>query len=247
MAAPPDVIYPGIFVTGTGTGVGKTIVSASVVHALHMRGIAAAAIKPFATGVTDESSWQDDDAKLLAAVSKLPLDVVSPYRFPDPVAPLTAARAQGMRIDVDGALRSVRELIASHPFTVVEGVGGAAVPLTPTTLVSDFAAALRLPVLIVSRTDLGTINHTLLTIDHLRSRDCEILGVIFTHHSPTDADMAQLTGPAVVSEISYIERFGVIPYCPALRGDADLHTATSGLPWRSEALKALTTSLFAES
>ncbi|MGI8907155.1 MAG: dethiobiotin synthase [Candidatus Sumerlaeaceae bacterium] len=244
MAAQRKLIGPGLFVTGTGTGVGKTIVSASLLSALRLRGIAVGAIKPVATGVNEDSAWQDDDAKLLAAASgETDLRQVSPCRMAVPVAPLTAGRLAATPIDIDHLLHKVRERITANEFTVVEGVGGAAVPLTDNTLLSDFAAEVGLPVLVVARTDLGTVNHTLLTIEHLRSRGCVLHGLVFVRHSRGSPSVAETTGPKLATEISGLIDFGTVPYCGDLQAMSRPRDAVDKLPIFSDAIQTLATSI----
>jgi dethiobiotin synthetase len=234
------VKYPGVFVTGTGTSVGKTIVSASLVCALRAIGILVAASKPFATGVQPDTPWQDDDAKLLAAAAGIQnLSLVSPNRFTAPLAPVTAAELENRAIDIGATAQAIRQTIQAHQFTVVEGVGGAAVPITSEYLVSDFARELQLPVLVVARSDLGTINHTLLTIEHLRNRGCDVLGIIFVRHNAGELSQAEATAPIVIQQFSKLPSFGMVPHVPALPGAATASEALELLPSQSAAIQAL--------
>lgn len=241
LAAPGNLSPRGIFVTGTGTGVGKTIVTASLVKALRLRGVDAVALKPFATGINEESSWRDDDAQLLAAASEIEdLSEVSPCRLREPLAPATAAKLEGMAIPVEALVQHVRRLGEMHESLIVEGVGGAAVPLTDSLLLSDFAVMVGLPVLVVARTDLGTVNHTLLTLEHLKSRGCKVIGVIFVRHSQAEPTLAEQTGPELACMTADVESFGVVPFLPELTSAATTVIAVAHLPYACEAVKRLT-------
>ena len=146
----------GVFVTGTDTDVGKTVVSALIARGLRARGLAVSALKPFATGAPGPGA----DALLLGEAAGHEPRVFQ--SFPTPAAPERAAREAGAAVDVGGAIRWV----LGHPGTlVVEGVGGFEVPLDTTRRVSDFARALALPVVVVARNRLGALSHTLLTVD----------------------------------------------------------------------------------
>lgn len=243
LAAERTLKYPGVFVTGTGTGVGKTIVSAMLIRALRQHGLEATALKPFATGICNTSSWQDDDAKLLAAAAGVDPQSVRVLMFESPLAPHSAAELEGRTINPAEVLQLVRERLLQSSFTVVEGVGGAAVPIMDSYLVSDFARELALPVLIVARTDLGTINHTVLTIEHLRSHGCHILGVVFVRHRETNPDLAEITGPPLAAGIGQVVNFGVIPYCERLSSSGTASDALNCLPLGSPAVAEVIGSL----
>ncbi len=172
----------GIFVTGTGTGVGKSILAASICAALSARGERVAAFKPAVSGL-DESSepWPPDHELLAAAASagQSPNEV-APYRFGPPVSPHLAAELERVEVDPE-LLRSRAKAAASQAdVLVVEGVGGLLVPLTAAYLVRDFAVELGLPVVITASPGLGTINHTLLTLESARAGGLEVAGVVLT-------------------------------------------------------------------
>jgi dethiobiotin synthetase len=168
----------GLFVTGTDTEVGKSVVAASICAALAAGGERVAAFKPVVTGLEDPPGTFGHDHELLASVANAgqsPEDV-APYRFGPPVSPHLAA---------DVALTTVEpaELLAAvirHDLLVCEGVGGLMVPLTPGYLVRDFAVDLGLPVVIAARTGLGTINHTLLTVEAARTGGLSVAAVVMT-------------------------------------------------------------------
>ena len=159
----------GVFVTGTDTDVGKTVVSALIARGLRARGLAVSALKPFATGAPGPGA----DALLLGeAAGHAPRVFQS---FPTPAAPERAAREAGSVVDVGGAIRWVLDQAGT---LVVEGVGGFEVPLDATHRVSDFARALALPVVVVARNRLGVLSHTLLTVDAVARAGLTVRAVV---------------------------------------------------------------------
>jgi len=156
-----------IFVTGTDTGVGKTFVTAALVRALRKAGVCAGAVKPFATG-------DRDDARVLRAAmeGELRLTEINPVFFRRPLAPMVAARLEGKRVPLRVRLPEKR-----YDLLLVEGVGGWLVPLTGRVTVGDWVARQGWPILIVARAGLGTINHTLLTVESARRRGVRIVAV----------------------------------------------------------------------
>ena len=152
------------FITGTDTGVGKTLISVALLHAFAAQGKSVAGFKPVAAG--RDSDQQNDDAKSLRAASSLPLDYaqVNPYCFPDAVAPHLAARLVGEQINLPRLLAAYRELVLKVDVVIVEGVGGFCVPLNETQTSIDLARALNLPIILVVGMRLGCLNHALLTV-----------------------------------------------------------------------------------
>jgi dethiobiotin synthetase len=176
---PPGV--RGLFVTGTDTGVGKTVVAAAIAAALRARGERVAVFKPVLTG-TDEPrdpDWPPDD-ELLAAAAGADRATVAAERFGPPVSPHLAAALAGRALD-PAALRAAFEARAAGADAVVaEGVGGLLVPLAGDYLVRDLARDAGLPLVIAARPGLGTINHTLLTLEAARAAGLQIAGVVIT-------------------------------------------------------------------
>lgn len=207
----------GVFITGTDTGVGKTIVTAAVATALHAQGIDTGVMKPIATGVrASENALSDTD--WLRAVTGVhdSADLVTPYRFQVPAAPLVAATQVGRSIDPSRIIEAFQTLSARHGFLVVEGIGGVLVPITPDFFVADLAKQMELPVLIVTRASLGSINHALLTLEYLRNRGVTICGLIFNHPSPSSAGTDESDTVPTILRLSGLRSFGELPYCEGL-------------------------------
>jgi dethiobiotin synthetase len=188
----------GVFITGTDTGVGKTVVACALVRALRARGIDAGAMKPIETGV-GLGGPADAIALCAAAGGRDPLADVCPQPFALAAAPSVAARAEGHAVDLAAIDAAHARLRARHEFLVVEGAGGLLVPIDAARAMADLASRFALPLLIVSRAALGTINHTRLTLDTARARGLAVAGVVISHAggalSPADAaNLAELRG-----------------------------------------------------
>ncbi len=182
-----------LFVTGTDTGVGKTVVSTTVVRGLRARGVDVGAMKPAETGV-ESAGPLDAQALRTAAGETDPLDLVCPFQFAMPAAPNVAAAAEGRSVALEPIRSAFAELEARHECVVVEGAGGLLVPVTDEADMADLALDLGLPVLVVARASLGTINHTLLTLAELDRRGLECVGVVVSHSDGplSNADTANL-------------------------------------------------------
>src|SRR5918912_1688031 len=167
----------GLFVTATDTGVGKTEVACAIVRAARAGGVDVGAMKPAQSGhVAGEPS---DAARLAQAAGGAdPAELVCPYTFAAPLAPAVAARLAGVEVSFGRILDAARALAARHAALVVEGAGGLLVPLTERETYADLAGALGLPVLVVARAGLGTVNHTALTVEALRARGLALAGVV---------------------------------------------------------------------
>lgn len=163
----------GFFVTATDTGVGKTFITTALAAALRARDRDVAVFKPVQSGAAADDP--SGDAALLGA------DCV--YAFAAPLAPLVAARAEGRTIELEPILARARELAREHELLLVEGAGGLLVPLAEDLDLADLAVALGLPLVIVARAGLGTVNHTLLTIEAARARGLELAGVVLNGRS----------------------------------------------------------------
>jgi dethiobiotin synthetase len=216
----------GVFVTGTDTGVGKSIVAAASLAAANARGISVAAYKPAVTGLDDPVVDWPRDHELLAAAANAgqsPEDV-SPYRYGPAVSPHLAAQMAGEKIDPERLVGAAQAQAEKADALVVEGVGGLLVPLAHDYLVRDLAGELSLPVVIAARPGLGTISHSLLTIEAARAVALRIQAVVLTPW-PEDPD------EMLRSNMETIERFGEVPVIGLPYTDpAGLAEAGAGLP-----------------
>jgi dethiobiotin synthetase len=184
---PSSIAHHGFFVTGTDTGVGKTLVACALLRAFAARGLRAAGMKPVAAGVEERGGEliNEDVEQLLAAGSvAAPRDVINPYRFAEPIAPHIAAARAGASISLDHVANCHRELAARSDIVVVEGAGGFRVPLGAGIDTGDLAARLGLPVVLVVGMRLGCLNHALLTAEAIGARGLTLSGWIANHIDP---------------------------------------------------------------
>jgi len=183
------------FITGTDTGVGKTRVAKLIIETLRADGIDAVGYKPVASG-------DRGDAEILAGVSGgLPLDEVNPVHFKNALAPAVAAMLENRTLDCSELIDGYRRLAARHEVVIVEGAGGWEVPLCKGYRISDLAADLALPVIVVAANRLGAINHILLTTAAIRARGLECAG-IYLNQLEDEMDTAMITNKGVIEELT---------------------------------------------
>ncbi len=216
----------GIFITGTDTSVGKTYVAAGITKALNNAGIDVGVMKPAETGCRMHAGRliPADAARLMkSSGAHDPFDLVNPFRFSRPLAPSIAAQLAGKTIAPRKIISAFGRLSRKHDFMIVEGAGGIMVPLSGSYLYLDLAADIRLPVVIVARPGLGTINHTLLTISALKKKRVRIAGVVINYAEDWKKGLAEETNPGVIETLSGVNILGVAGYGNA-RFDAIMKT-----------------------
>ncbi|MGH7909123.1 MAG: dethiobiotin synthase [Thermodesulfobacteriota bacterium] len=200
----------GIFITGTDTGVGKTVVSAALALTLKQTGNKVAVMKPVQTG-TDSGGCLDIEFIQSVIETNYPLDNVCPYRFSHPLAPLVAANLVGERIDLERIKSCYYRLASIHDTVIVEGAGGLLVPLTDNYLMSDLASNLCLSLIIVTRPSLGTLNHTLLTVESAKARGLKVMGIIINQF-PSYPGLAERTNPELILKMTGEPILGILPF-----------------------------------
>jgi len=207
--------FRGVFVVGTDTGVGKTAVGAGLVRALRAEGQDVGVMKPAETGCAEGPTGEllpADALRLSAAAGEPdPLELICPWRYAEPLAPGIAAQRLGETPRLGALIERFETLAQRHDFMLVEGAGGLLVPFTPTQLLPDLIAALGLPVLIVARASLGTLNHTLLTLEGARARGLSVAGVVLNTLSGTDLDPSIQDNAEVLRSHSGLPVFGPLP------------------------------------
>ena len=203
-----------IYITGTDTGIGKTVVSTTLLHALHGHGLPAVGMKPVASGCTQtEQGWRNEDAEALWAASdpQPAYADLNPYALPQPLAPEIAAREAGVQVELDVIVSAFQRLRTIAGAVVVEGVGGWDAPLATTLFQADVVRALQLPVVMVVGLRLGCLNHARLTARAIAADGCELVGWIANH---VDAAMDrqdenfELLGNRIAAPC-----WGRLPYC----------------------------------
>jgi dethiobiotin synthetase len=168
----------GLFVTGTDTGVGKTVLTAGIVAALRARGHDAGVAKPIQSGaLADDPTGDAMLLKRWTGVAESASEI-APYSFAAPLAPLVAAGLEGRTVTLAEAVEAAQAIADRYETVVVEGAGGLMVPLGPDWTVADLAVELGLPLVVVARAGLGTVNHSTLTVRVARSVGLDVVGVI---------------------------------------------------------------------
>jgi dethiobiotin synthetase len=221
----------GLFFTGTDTGVGKTYVAAAVVRLLRQQGRCVRVSKPVATGAERvEGRWRNADTVQLAwaAGNCQCLEAVTPWTFPEALAPAVAAPLHGPAPDITALARAVRSQARPDSILIVEGVGGLLCPLTDRETVADLATVLGLPLVVVARRSLGTLNHTLLTLEAAASRRLKVAGLVVNETMPP-ATLAEETNVAELQRRIGVPLLAVVPHRPA--DDGGSLAALAGVDW----------------
>ena len=216
----------GCFVTGTDTGVGKTVLAAAIAAALRARGVRVAAFKPVVTGIDEPEPGRPADHELLGAVTGLAPSAVAPLRYGPAVSPHLAAELAGTVIEPAGLIAAAARAGAAAEAIVVEGVGGLLVPISADFSIRDLAVALDLPVVVAARPGLGTISHTLLTVEAARAAGLDVRAVVLTpwRGRPSVMERSNLETIARMARVDVVTlpSVGIAP--------ADLAAAGAALP-----------------
>jgi len=206
--------FQGVFISATDTSVGKTTLAAGLIGFLKNQGVDVGVMKPVASGAIECDSGKliSQDAEMLVKFSGSsdPWEWISPYCLATPVSPALAAKIEGVTIDFRRIRRCFEEIAHKHDFVVVEGAGGVMSPVFDSLLVTDLIIAMALPVMIVSRSSLGTINHTLMTIECLNRRQIGVLG-FFLNRFPKNPNLSESTNAEIISTVSGIPHLGSVP------------------------------------
>ncbi|GAB4337416.1 MAG: dethiobiotin synthase [Candidatus Abyssubacteria bacterium] len=207
-----------LFITGTDTDVGKTVVAAGLALAFRKRGLDVGVMKPAATGCR---SWRgtliSEDVEYLRKVSDCEDEpaLVCPYLFREPLAPEVAAKLENRRIDVRRIIRTFDKLRRRHEMLIVEGAGGLFVPVKRNYFMIDLIVAMNAVLVIVARPGLGTINHTLLSCASARERGIEVAGVIISNY-PARPSLAERTNPDSLRRYAGAPLLGILPHLPGV-------------------------------
>lgn len=216
--------YQSVFITGTDTEVGKTVVTCTLLSAMRQAGIDAVGMKPVASGCElDVDGWLsscDVTAHYRASGNSPPLELASPYRFAKPVSPHIAARIAGVEVSIDHIVSCFSKLEKNYGSVVVEGAGGWFSPVTGTCRMSDLAMAMRIPVILVIGLRLGCLNHAMLTSMAIKSSGARLVGWVANQIDPKMLD--------VEDNISYLSThidaplLGTLPFTPDADSDASV-------------------------
>jgi dethiobiotin synthetase len=262
---------PGVFVTGTDSAVGKTVIAGGLAASLASIGVDVGVMKPIATGGEELASTAiDADGKISVNATPNPvfsprevnrqlvsedavflkhaaqvedsLELINPICLREPLAPSVASELEGLPIDLERVDTAFNQLCQKHEFMVVEGVGGLAVPIRDNILVAHLAARFELPLIVVARPTLGTINHTLLTIEFAQSFNLEIHGIVLNGLRQDMVGLAESTNPAEISRLTNLPILGVVPFDGRLGQPTPPHTflaqfMTENIDWKIEELR----------
>jgi len=229
-----------LFVTGTDTGVGKTIATAVLLRALRAQGIRAASMKPVQTGaLRQRDAWRAPDLDLHLAASGLAVDagtyrLMAPFCYEPACSPHLAGRLAGSYPDIPRILHCATTLLESFDALLVEGAGGLLAPLDESLSMLDLVRAFDAPVVVVARTGLGTINHSLLTLGALSQAHADVAGVLFSQSESGGDAAIETDNPNAVCQRSGIRHLGTLRHYPEPHWD-DWCAELTGLP----ALRAL--------
>jgi dethiobiotin synthetase len=225
MTLPLPLLPPvrGVFITGTDTNVGKTWVAAGLTAALRQQGVRAVYFKPIQSGCPqEEGRLIPTDARLARTLAGLaePLEVLTPICLRLPLAPGVAAAQAGVEVDPGRIAAGLQDLAARYEFLVLEGAGGLYVPLIGTHfLVLDLIRWLNLPLAVVAKSGLGTINHTVLTVKAAQAAGIKVAGVILNRY-PEKPGLATETNPGVIAALTGVDILGRLPEVADLEGPA---------------------------
>ncbi|MGI9554014.1 MAG: dethiobiotin synthase [Thermodesulfobacteriota bacterium] len=201
---------PGrILITGTDTGVGKTVVTAALADCIIKSGLEVNAVKPFQTG-TEETAVTDIEFVYRVLGRTFDIEKACPHRLKKPLSPFYAAKLENINYRKSDIVSTVENSMDENCINLVEGAGGLKVPITKNYYMSDFAKDMELKLIVAARPGLGTVNHTLLTIDHAKSQGLDIMGIVISGY-PKRPDLAESTNIPQLAELTDIEILGIIP------------------------------------
>jgi dethiobiotin synthetase len=211
----------GFFITATDTEVGKTVITGAIAAALKGRGIDAGVMKPVASGGVPNGAGRlvAEDATFLmqaAGIGENEVQLVNPLCLAPALTPAVAAVASGETVDIQAFITAYQKLQEIHDPIIVEGVGGIAAPLWEDYLVADLMAAFALPAIVVARPNLGTINHTVLTVEYGRSRGLHIAGIIINGWNQAEVGILEKSNEEYITRLTGLPILGKFPYAAAI-------------------------------
>ena len=205
----------GYFITGTDTGVGKTLVAGGIAALFKNKGTNVGVMKPIATGCKRvDNNLVSDDAVFLKSIAEVEDEyaLINPVNFEQPLAPSIAARLSNTKIDIEKVRTSYDILCERHDYMIVEGIGGLLVPIDEYYFVVDMAEEMELPVIVVCSPTLGTINHTLLTVSYARQHGLDVKGIIINESAENCDIVVKDTNTDEIKRLTGLPIIGTIPF-----------------------------------
>jgi dethiobiotin synthetase len=205
----------GFFITGTDTGVGKTVITLALIKAACRLGFTVCGMKPVESGCLQQGDvLVPSDGKFIKTIAHMEENIghITPCRFKSPLAPLPASEIEGITVDFEKIIKAFADLSKKYDVVIVEGIGGLLVPITGNYFVIDMAKDFNLPLIVVSRPSLGTINHTMLTVNYALKEGLRVAGIIINYNQPPENTLAEATNPEIIKRISPVPVIGIFPY-----------------------------------
>jgi len=205
----------GFFITGTDTGVGKTVVTVALIKAIGRLGFSVGGMKPIESGCLHEGDiLVPPDGMFIRTAAHMEEDIrhITPCCFRSPLAPLPASEIEGISVDFEKIKKAFADLSRKYDVVIVEGIGGLLVPITRDYSVIDMARDIDLPVIVVTRPTLGTINHTLLTVNYAIKEGVQVAGIVINYNQPPENSLAERTNREILKQISPVPVIGIFPY-----------------------------------
>jgi dethiobiotin synthetase len=211
----------GFFVTGTDTGVGKTVITVALIKAIVRLGFSVGGMKPIESGCLDESDiLLPADGMFIRTASHMEEGIrhITPCCFRSPLAPLPASEIEGAPVDFEKIRKAFADLSRKYDIVVVEGIGGLLVPIAKDYSVIDMARDFDLPLIVVTKPTLGTINHTLLTVNYAIKEGLRVAGIVINYNQPPENSLAERTNPELLGRISPVPVIGIFPHLKDMEG-----------------------------
>ncbi|MEW6108610.1 MAG: dethiobiotin synthase [Nitrospirota bacterium] len=222
----------GFFITGTDTGVGKTIIAGAIIKAIQFLGLKACGMKPIESGCGREGDVlipYDGMFLKQAAHMQEPITLVTPCCFESPLAPLSASDIEMKSVNINEIKKAFNKISRQYDAVVIEGIGGLMVPVRKNYFVVELAREFGLPLIVVAKPGLGTINHIMLTVNYALKENLEVAGVIINYSQPPENSLAEKTNPKLLNQICPVPVIGIFPYLKNLEEDSIEKTVLKNL------------------
>jgi dethiobiotin synthetase len=205
----------GFFVTGTDTGVGKTIITAALIKVISRPGFTTGGMKPVESGCLQQGDvLVPSDGMFIKTIAHMEENIrqITPCCFKSPLAPLPASENEDISVDFEKINKAFADISGNYDVVIVEGIGGLLVPITRNYFVIDMAKYFNLPLIVVSRPSLGTINHTMLTVNYALKEGLRVAGIIINYNQPPENTLAEATNAEIIKRVSPVPVIGIFPY-----------------------------------